>query len=1087
MGITSEMIQKESVNFLEYQKGRALYHRMQVSLTITRNAAGKDVVLSGSVRDLSRQYESTVTLFNDTIEESACSCGEYDRVPGLCRHRAALLFQYISSGNAAEEEVHTSPAATLLLNRYEKKRLPRTDEQGKQLLLSLSAARKLRIVPKLICEGKHFQMEFRVGYDRLYVLRDLQAFMRGFQNGEMLELGKALTVENHENSYDENSLRLVRMICLQLETYLHHRSGSANGLTVYAEKIRALDLEESYVDEYMELLEKTGADYQPENRSIGPLDVIHGNGAPQIQIAARGNGAHVGIADNWKAVFGRKRMYLFHDHQVYCCSEEFSQDLRPFFYAVLNRAWPKPGHVDISGRDMPMFKRHVLPFLERHLPVDFQNINMEAYDSPVLEASFFLDMTPGLELTLTCEERYGSFSFNPVLTDEVPSRILRDKEKEKQIHDVLTRYFHYRDVRGTMIMEDEEGLYLFMQQGIEELKVLGDVYMTDAVQRIQVKQAPMIRVGMTFVEDMMQLSFDSEGMDRLELSGLLQSYRQKKRYHRFSNGDLVRLESGLSDAFNELAQGVWQEDPAADLTSVQLDAWHGMYLDSLFQNQNRLVVEESHDFEEMIDRMRQARPQEHPVPPQMDPVLHAYQKYGYGWMKTLQSYRFGGILADDMGLGKTIQMITLLLADRQEGRTSLIICPASLIYNWQSELRTFAPELKCLVVSGPAFEREKLLEAYRDYDVLVTSYDLVRRDLDVYRTCQFYYQILDEAQYIKNHTTMNAKAVKLIRSEYRMALTGTPIENRLSELWSIFDFLMPGYLFHYNRFHLLFEQAGDENREPMDRLKKMVSPFILRRRKKDVLMDLPEKNERVVYSGLEGTQKKLYQAAFLELKDQLSEGSVPYQENRMKVLAQLTRLRQICCDPSLCFESYHGGSAKLETCLELVTRAVDSDHKVLLFSQFTSMLAIISRRLTELGIVHLTLTGSTSKEARIELVNQFQTEAIPVFLISLKAGGTGLNLTAADIVIHYDPWWNVAAQNQATDRAHRIGQEKSVTVYRLIARDTLEESILKLQEEKRELSEDILAADFTSLAAMSQEELMDLISGEESQDLGSAT
>ncbi len=1072
MNLSSETIQKQAVNLFEYQKGRALYHRMQVALEKVSQQSPTAVTLEGKVRDLRNQYEVSIELVQGEVWESSCTCREYDRVNGLCRHRIAALFQYSNGGGKEMEIVRTSPACTMMLNMYEKKPQMITDRE-------VLAGRKVKLVPKLLCDGRSFSMEFRVGYERTYIIKDLISFCRGYKHGEIAEFGKSFSFENGENAYDLSSLSLIRLVNVQLDSYLHHKTmGVTNNLAVYAEKIRTLELEEPFADDYMELIAATGIEYQDESGKTTFLTYTEENAAPSVIVASKGqNGAHITLDNRWRVIFGRKRLYLVGENKIYGCDENYSRILQPFFYGMLYKAYPQRGEMDVSEKDLPTFVRYVLPHLQRYLPVTFEKIEIDQYTSPSLEASFFLDLLPQWELTLTCEERYGSFSFNPVLTDVVPERILRDKEKELLIHDTLTRYFKYRDYRGMMVMDQDEDLYAFLEQGIDELRTLGVVYMTDAVQKIQVRQAPKIQVGMSFVENMMQLSFDSNDLSRSELSNLLVSYSQKKKYHRFANGDLVRLEGELAEVFEELSNHVLADFSGEEM-DISLPSWHAMYLDNLLANREMLTLTETPELNRMVEAMKKARPEDCQVPEEMKEVLYDYQKYGFGWMKTLQTYHFGGILADDMGLGKTLQMIALLKNDKGEGRTSLIICPASLVYNWQNEFRSFAPELKCLVVSGMAKDREEQLEHYQEYDVLVTSYDTIRRDVDAYQKCQFYYEVLDEAQYIKNHTTMNAKAVKLIHSEYRMALTGTPIENRLGELWSIFDFLMPGYLYHYHRFHMLYEQADGQSKEKSgEALKRMVAPFILRRNKKDVLKDLPDKYERVVYSGLEGMQKKLYQAAFWNLKEQLSENGNPLQkDNKMEVLAQLTRLRQICCDPSLCFEDYKGGSAKLETCMELVTRAVDSNHKILLFSQFTSMLSIISKRLTEQGIEHLILTGSTSKEERIELVNRFQTEAIPVFLISLKAGGTGLNLTAADFVIHYDPWWNMAAQNQATDRAHRLGQEKAVTVYRLIAKDTLEESILKLQEQKKQLSEDILSADFTSLASLSKDELLNILS-----------
>ncbi len=362
--------------------------------------------------------------------------------------------------------------------------------------------------------------------------------------------------------------------------------------------------------------------------------------------------------------------------------------------------------------------------------------------------------------------------------------------------------------------------------------------------------------------------------------------------------------------------------------------------------------------------------------------------------------------------------------------------------------------------------------------MLVTSYDLLKRDILFYEDKQFLYQIIDEAQYIKNHTTAAAKAVKVIRSQIRYALTGTPIENRLSELWSIFDYLMPGFLYGYDVFKRELEspivKSSDES--AMARLQKMVGPFILRRLKGDVLKDLPEKLEEHRYVRFGSTQQKLYDGQVLHMKETLAQqNEAEFNKNKLLILAELTRLRQICCDPSLCFENYKGEAAKLEACLQLIQSAIDGGHRMLVFSQFTSMLEILQEKLSGLGIAYYTITGSTSKEKRLQMVKEFNEGEVPVFLISLKAGGVGLNLTGADVVIHYDPWWNLAVQNQATDRAHRIGQTKKVTVYKLIAKGTIEEKIQKLQEKKKDLAEQVIGGEAAQLGSLSREEIMELL------------
>ena len=470
------------------------------------------------------------------------------------------------------------------------------------------------------------------------------------------------------------------------------------------------------------------------------------------------------------------------------------------------------------------------------------------------------------------------------------------------------------------------------------------------------------------------------------------------------------------------------------------------------------------------------------VPKTVHATLRPYQKDGYTWLNYMQKLGFGACLADDMGLGKTLQMISVLLAARQENKeehiVSLVVSPASLVFNWGEELARFAPELKVCLVTGMQTERQKLIASYQEYDVLVTSYDLLKRDIHFYEECRFAYQVIDEAQYIKNHTIAAAKAVKVIKSVHRFALTGTPIENRLSELWSIFDYLMPGFLYSYETFRKELEIpiAKHQDEQALARLQKMTAPFILRRRKEDVLKDLPEKLEEVRYVRLEGEQQKLYDGQVVHIQTMLAEQSgEDFNRKKLQLLAELTHLRQICCDPALCFEQYQGDAAKLEACLELVKSAIDGGHRILLFSQFTSMLEILKQRLIGEGIDYYTITGATPKEERIRLVKKFNSGDVPIFLISLKAGGVGLNLTGADVVIHYDPWWNLAAQNQATDRAHRIGQTKKVTVYKLIAKNTVEEKILKLQETKRDLADQVINGAGTSLSSMSKEELLELL------------
>lgn len=586
-------------------------------------------------------------------------------------------------------------------------------------------------------------------------------------------------------------------------------------------------------------------------------------------------------------------------------------------------------------------------------------------------------------------------------------------------------------------------------------------------------------VGVSVSSGMLDLKIDTGDIPPEELVDLLHSYRQKKKYHRLKNGTFVRMEESSVGMLEEMAAALRLTPKEMIRGNMHLPVYRALYLDRLLEEHEDVYSKRDSHFKQIVKSFKTIKDADFEEPESLSATMRQYQKNGYRWLRTLESWNFGGILADDMGLGKTLQMIAVLLAAKLEGKTgtSLIVTPASLVFNWGEEFKKFAPELKVTLAAGTQAERQKRLEESVHSDVLITSYDLLKRDAALYEGREFLYQVLDEAQYIKNHTTAAAKAVKVIKSRFRFALTGTPIENRLSD-FGAFDYLMPGFLYGYDTFRREFEipVVKNNDQEAMERLQRMVGPFILRRLKQDVLRDLPEKTEEVRYVQMTGKQRKLYDGQAIHLRSLLDHQSEEeFNNSRFQVLTELTRLRQICCDPALCFEDYGDETAKTDACMELVQSAVDGGHRLLVFSQFTSMLDILSARLDGEHVEHFMITGSTPKEKRLQLVNAFNGGAVPVFLISLKAGGVGLNLTGADMVVHYDPWWNLAAQNQATDRAHRIGQQKNVTVYKLITKDSIEEKVLELQETKRELADRIIGQGTEQAAPMTREDMLRLL------------
>ena len=475
--------------------------------------------------------------------------------------------------------------------------------------------------------------------------------------------------------------------------------------------------------------------------------------------------------------------------------------------------------------------------------------------------------------------------------------------------------------------------------------------------------------------------------------------------------------------------------------------------------------------------------QNYELPAGINANLRPYQEIGYRWLMTLADHQLGGILADDMGLGKTLQAIVYMKAmkAREEQNQFLIVCPTSLVYNWLDELENFTPDMRCKVITGTPEERLALIKSSEPVDVFITSYPLLRRDISNYEEKFFHTVFLDEAQFIKNAASLNAKSVKALNAAHRFALTGTPIENSLSELWSIFDFVMPYYLLTHSRFVKQYEkQILKNDEEALVSLNKRIRPFILRRMKKDVLQELPEKVETKFLTDLTMDQKKIYLSFLESFRGELGDdfGFANMGHARFQILAALTRLRQICCHPGTFLDNYDGESGKMELFMQILPDLISNGHRILVFSQFTSMLEIIQKVLDEQKYDYFYMEGSTKVTDRNDYVKRFNAGEGQLFLISLKAGGTGLNLTGADTVIHFDPWWNPAVEDQATDRAHRIGQKNSVQVIKLITKGTIEEKIYKLQKKKKELSDSVIESKEVFINSLSKEELEELFSFE---------
>ena len=1028
-----------------------------------------EVTVLSHVMEGEQNYEVRFSLQDGEYQNFRCSCEEHFR--GLCRHGAAASFAYYTMiHQKSQMQASTSPAMQKILKDYQ--------NQGISDMMQTQHEGKVMLMPILSCQNGRAQVRFKIGNDRKsYILKDLVEFYFHMKLNETVAYGKALSFVHSEWSFARENLPVLYFVMGAVENDLEYFKQYNPYRPESCRKCKELLLTKEQLDRLMALYKGKKLAVTGDTGWEKNLKVLEENPGLHLQLEESPEGYQLVLKEQVAVLEGRESLYLLYGDKIYCSDRAYARDMAPFLREA-GRTGKSTAYL-INRRDMPGLCGQLLPCISKWVKLDSGGVDLEQYMPKPVEATFSFDVNE--EGAVTCEEKltYGSFSFNPVKGSSVPVNVYRDYPGEYRIRATVERYFRYYDLEsGILMLYDEDEIFRLLDGGMDEFMQLGEVYVSEAFKAVRVLPSPKISMGVSLEGNMLELTIDSGGLSEEELVELLKNYRLKKKFYRLKKGEFIKIEDTALAVFSEAVEGLKISSGELKQEKVLLPAYRAMYLENVLSNES-IDFKRSREFKALIRACKNIEDSDFEVPEGLAGTLRGYQKTGYRWLRTLSQYGFGGILADEMGLGKTIQMIALLLSVKEElVKPALIICPASLVYNWENELHRFAPELSVLTISGTAEERGQILRNENAAQIWITSYDLLKRDLPSYESVEFSYQIIDEAQVIKNHSTQGAKAVKAIHAQHRFALTGTPIENRLSELWSIFDYLMQGYLYSYSQFREELEVpiVKNEDEQAALRLRRLLKPFVLRRLKQEVLKELPEKLETVVYSRMDKEQQQLYAAYSAKVRSEL-ERSTPeeYREGKMQILAALTRLRQLCCDPGLCYENYRGESAKLNTCMELIGEGLEAGHRFLLFSQFTTMLDRIKIELEKKGIPYFMLTGSTPKQERVRMAERFNEGEAGVFLISLKAGGTGLNLTGADMVIHYDPWWNLAAQNQATDRAHRIGQKNRVTVWKLVAKGTIEENIIRLQENKQKLAEQIIGGNEKGLASFSQEELLELL------------
>ncbi len=1083
--LSDEIIKAEADSGTSYMRGCHYYYNNCVdNLHLSR----QDNTFEARVRG---QYFYIVSItFNgqQKIKHYVCDCPAFHNHKGACKHVVAVLKAIQHGWSEYFDTLKRVP-----LTRSTQEMLNFFQNQATETVRA-STSQILKLIPSygfhLYNTRKISYLEFTIGIDRMYVLKDIPQLLNALATNQEIIYGKNLILKPQEVLFDDLSSLLINMLQQAYKEekeriFWNYPSFSSSASLSAFSNSRQFKLTNTNLMRFFAAMGSQPFSAVVNEQKITNVTII--NGRPPVKLDVKSipgglsltmdltNGVFYGLDSNFQ--------YIYHNKTIYHVDVVFSQYIKHLLNCFSENRKPE---LHIPSTAVSEFVSATLPALETIASVTIDSAVYKNYHKKQLQKRVYLDkFAEGISAKI--EFCYGdviiphNINTNPEQTTSANEKwLLRSTIEENELINIFHRH-GFVWATDKLVLAEEEATYSFLQQALPELQDIAEIFYSDDFNNMKIQPPGRIAAGVRLNTDtdMLEFSLDLEDMSAKELIELLSAYKLKKRYHRLPSGAFIPLDSPEFQTAAGLIEKLGLRPADIEKQIIELPKYRALYLDSLARESADFSVERNSAFKRMVQDIREPQDIEYPVPSGIQGKLRDYQKTGVKWLKSLAHYGLGGILADDMGLGKTLQVLTFILAEKkQSSAPSLVIAPTSLIYNWQEEVLKFAPSLKAVVISGQPTERVEQLKDINNADLVITSYALIKRDIEFYESRSFRYCFLDEAQHIKNPNTLNAKSVKQIKANSYFALTGTPIENTLTELWSIFDFLMPGYLRTHkvfvNRFEIPIVKNGDD--QALQELGRHIKPFILRRMKKAVLKELPEKIESKMVNEMTTAQTKLYAAWLLKAKQEFEEevSTKGFEKSQIKILSLLTRLRQICCHPSLFIENYQDGSGKLEMLQELAKDATDSGHRILLFSQFTGMLAIIKQTLADMNIGYYYLDGTTKAEDRIKLVNSFNAGEKEVFLISLKAGGTGLNLTGADMVIHYDPWWNPAVEDQATDRAYRIGQKNSVQVYKLITKNTIEEKIYLLQQKKKEMIDSLIKPGENFLTKMNETEIREL-------------
>lgn len=1050
------------------------YYKKGIVDQVTPQTKNGVLTIDGIIgADFSNEIHYTtleIDLKKKEIISARCNCidfvnNENENKNFICKHNIAAFLVYIDmlqrkikqqKIDRKKKEEELDPSTQIIKIANEKL------SQNRKVNLEMTLTKQNSNI------GNYYQVSFKIGIDKMYVLKSIPEFIYSRRERISIKYGKDFEynpVSDYFSIEDESIINFV-------EEYINIDQ------TLY--KDSKVDI--SLIDgKYLNILESGLKNFL---RNIRNKEIIFNyddkvyktyikNNDIDISFHINEDGNKLVLSSNSKdiSLLNAKGDVVLLDSEIYLISDKQCYNYVPF-----HNLFTKNGSITFKKDVADSLFNGVLPVLKRASKNISFDESLESQIRNNLDVKFYFDK---MKNNISCFIDY-------VYTDETENKkngyVIRNFKKENEIEDTVCSYGFERSGDKLLCKLSPDELYEFFKEKIFDLNNIGEIYYSDKLKKVKVYKGSDIKANFNLnKQNYLEFTFNIDDIEKHEIENILEALRNKRKYYKLGNGSYINLEEDQMVKFLELVDDIKdrnisidsdeQIDEDSNEVSYSLGSASSIYLKNLIDENEISFISGMDKIDEISTSFETINNMDVLVPKELNASLREYQIQGFKWFKTLSHLQFGGILADEMGLGKTIQTIAFLLS--QKNKKSIVVAPTSLIYNWKNEFETFAPNLNILVLHGSKSERKEMLKNIDENDVILTTYTILKNDFSELENIEFDYCIIDEAQNIKNPYSQNSEAVKQVKASVRFALTGTPIENNLLELWSIFDFIMPGYLYSKNKFQEKFLKTTDNIVE----LKKQIQPFMLRRLKKEVLSQLPDKIETNFFVEMTEDQKKVYKTYVDDIKEKMKDAD--FNKDKITILSYLTTLRQLCLDPSIKIDNYNGESGKINVLNEIVSENIENNHKILIFSQFTSVLKNIGKELENENINYFYLDGQTNPKQRVELVDEFnKSEDVRVFLISLKAGGTGLNLTSADVVIHFDPWWNPAIESQATDRAHRYGQKNVVEVIKLISKGSIEENIIKLQEDKKELIQKIISEDLKNesfIKMLSKEELINLI------------